>query len=120
MRDGYGRVYFKGKQEPAHRVAYVLFKGEIAKGQHVLHACDNRLCVNPAHLSAGSPEENVKDMDSKGRRGSKAVLSEREAEAVRHLLSQGVSQQQIADAWGIHQTTISRIKRQSIKHYRKE
>ena len=34
----------------------------------VMHKCDNRKCINPEHLSAGTSLLNVQDMDSKKRR----------------------------------------------------
>lgn len=34
----------------------------------MLHHCDNPPCVNPNHLFAGTPKDNVTDMDLKGRR----------------------------------------------------
>lgn len=65
-RDGYGQFKALG-QHRAHRVSWLLNKGEISGNLHVLHKCDNRLCVNPAHLFLGTNHDNVKDMWSKGR-----------------------------------------------------
>lgn len=51
----------------AHRVSHEIHNGPIPDGFVILHACDNPPCVNPAHLSAGTFSENMKDMWGKGR-----------------------------------------------------
>ena len=43
--------------------------GEIPKGQHVLHHCDNPPCVNPDHIYVGTPQDNANDRDRRGRNG---------------------------------------------------
>lgn len=66
-KHGYGQVGLLGENK-AHRLSWILFKGEIPKGLKVLHKCDIRNCVNPNHLFLGTQIENIRDMDSKGRR----------------------------------------------------
>lgn len=50
--NGYGYYCFQKQRKRAHRVAFELANGPIAKGLVIDHMCRNRLCVNPAHLQA--------------------------------------------------------------------
>ena len=36
-------------------------------GIDAMHSCDNRWCINPAHISAGTRSDNVNDAVKKGR-----------------------------------------------------
>jgi hypothetical protein len=57
---GYGAFRLRGKMRRAHRVAYVWEHGELGSAYFGLdHICDNRLCVNPAHLRPALAIENV-------------------------------------------------------------
>lgn len=69
---GYGRTYCERRKRTvrAHRLAWELANHrEIPAGMVVMHTCDNRLCVNPAHLKLGTQGENLKDMYHKNRQG---------------------------------------------------
>lgn len=62
-RNGYGE--YGGTT--AHRISYTLHKGTIPPDQVVMHTCDNRECINPEHLTLGTPQENITDKVRKGR-----------------------------------------------------
>jgi hypothetical protein len=64
---GYGVFDCNGKTWRAHRLAYILAKGEIPDGMMILHGCDNRKCCNPDHLRTGTAKENMQDAKERGR-----------------------------------------------------
>ena len=64
---GYGMVLHDGMQRSSHRFSYEMHKGDIPSGLVILHSCDNRRCVNPDHLTAGTQSQNMRDMVQKGR-----------------------------------------------------
>jgi len=109
-KDGYGSFHFNGGQVQAHRVAYELFFGKIPVGVKVLHKCDNRKCVDINHLFLGSLADNVTDMDSKNRRGSKSKLTYDQVEQIKGMIADRYSQAEIGEIFGVGQTVISRIK----------
>jgi len=65
---GYGVVRYDGKIQRAHRVSFMLFKGEIKPGNVVRHKCDVPGCINPKHLIQGTHKQNVGDAIKRGRR----------------------------------------------------
>ena len=113
-RDGYGQFWMDGKSVPAHRVAHTLFKGGIPDGLLVLHHCDNRKCVNPEHLYAGTAKDNVRDMHSRGRAVGRSKSTLSEANEIRALYKKGnVSQAALGGAFGLSQPTVGRIVREA-------
>lgn len=64
---GYGNLKVKGKTFSSNRAAYIDEHGSIPEGLWVLHTCDCRLCVNPAHLYAGTHQDNMDDKRARER-----------------------------------------------------
>jgi hypothetical protein len=60
-KTGYGQTRHRGKGITTHRLAWILYRGEIPAGKMVLHTCDVRPCVNPDHLYIGTARENILD-----------------------------------------------------------
>lgn len=117
-KNGYGML--SSKKRPytlrAPRISWELHIGPIPNGLWVLHKCDNPSCSNPEHLFLGTPLDNVTDMIQKGRgarkgeQNSRAVLTDEQVAEVRSLYRLGdISQQTIADMFGVSQSSISQM-----------
>jgi hypothetical protein len=144
-RGGYGQIAIGRSPTGAHRVAYELYIGPIPQGAKVGHLCDNRNCVNPAHLTLGVPHISIthgtplrirreiaqrwvagvpaKQLAaelgvcptivykySHGLQNRRSKIMEADADAIRQAYQAGnVTQQQLADRYNLHYSTISLI-----------
>lgn len=64
---GYGCFWLEDNNKRAHRVAWLIMRGDDPRGLCVLHRCDNPPCCNPSHLFLGTTADNVADKCEKGR-----------------------------------------------------
>jgi hypothetical protein len=112
-KGGYGNIWYEGKSQKVHRVAYLVFKGPIPKGLHVRHSCDTRPCCEPTHLSVGTNLDNVMDRVSRDRtpKGSScfnAKLTEDAVVEIRRLYASGnYSHRKLGTLYGVSHTTIA-------------
>lgn len=114
LETGYGRLKNElGKYEPAHRFAFRMFKDENIEGLFVCHRCDTPACVNPAHLFAGTRQDNMDDMVQKRRHthGETAPRAKLSDEQVRAIRVDPRVQRIIAAEYGIVESHVSRLKR---------
>lgn len=117
--DGYGmfRMASTSPMIGAHKASHVIYKGEVATGEVVRHTCDNPPCVNPDHLVLGTVADNVDDCVARKRRSPQRgnhnnarKISSEDAASIRETYARGgVSQQSLADEYGVTQAAISAV-----------
>ena len=101
------------KTESAHRVSFKAFVGEIPKGKVIAHICDNKLCVNPAHLFLATHAENSADMVAKNRsaRGEKCGKSKLTEEQVKFIRESNLSHRKLGVMFNVSHANIGYVKR---------
>lgn len=105
--NGYGRFKVNGKARGAHRIALFGFAG-LGDPALACHTCDNPICVNPAHLYAGTYDSNLQDMFDRGRfrSGFTPKLTE---EQVREIRTGALSRRAYARKFGISPSSVQSI-----------
>lgn len=118
------KIGYLGHKQFVPRVAWMLFRGPIPKGKHVLHNCiANPRCWNPNHLYLGTHQDNMRDRQQQGRtaqhRGEengRAKLTAAQVLEIRHE-PLGLSSIELALNYGVGTTAIENIRNgKSWKH----
>ena len=122
----YPVVTFNGRSFKTHRVIAELFFRDLKPGELIMHSCDNPQCINPAHLTIGTPESNTKDCvlkkrhkpaDNTGSKNGMSILNESKVKDIRLLASQGVDNTRLSLQFGVAEHTVYQVvKRMSWKH----
>lgn len=112
---GYGYVSIKGKVAYAHRWVWSHFNGDIKKGMHICHKCDNPSCINIHHLFLGTPADNMADMIAKSRHRHK--LTPEQTQAIRDAKEKHgrfYGSIRFAKEFGVSQSRISQIANEQV------
>jgi hypothetical protein len=129
-KDGYGQAWRRNRPIRAHRLSWLLHKGELQSGLVLMHACDTPSCVNPEHLAEGTQQANNDDKIKKGRlrvacgddhylrrnptarsgdKSSHAKVTDAQALEIRRRFASGELQRMLAAEYGITRSAISGI-----------
>ncbi|MCM8749784.1 hypothetical protein NET02_11545 [Thermomicrobiaceae bacterium CFH 74404] len=116
---GYGCLTLQRRSGPrrlsVHRLALALWSDFDLDGSlQALHRCDQKACINPQHLYAGTPSDNMADAYVSGllklpeRHAS--LLSEAEVIDILRLLLDGCTMAEVARRYGVSHETIRAIR----------
>lgn len=107
--NGYGQFYHKGKLRSAHRESFKEHIGPIPKGCQVRHMCDNKGCVNPAHLGVGTPGDNVRDMLTAPGYSPRKLDAQKVAQ-MRELYATGrYTKKEVGERFGVNTSTAAKV-----------
>lgn len=121
-RNGYGKINLDGKYIPAHRAAWIAFKGEDPGKLFVCHRCDVRACIETEHLFLGEHRDNMEDMLSKERqaRGAELPQAKLTEEQVKEIRASKESTRLAGLRYGVSRMTISLVRRKATWSHVKE
>lgn len=114
--NGYAQTQWKGKIQRVNRVVCEMAHGPAPKDKPLaLHTCGNRACINANHLYWGDWSDNYADAvrdetAAYGERNGNAKLTNDEVcEIVSAFYLDGVKRTDLAEVYGVHPVTISRV-----------
>ena len=112
-KDGYPRMKHNKRFWRMNRLMWTLVNGEIPIKNVVAHSCNNKSCINTNHMYLCSPEQNSTDaardgLYRLGRDHPKNKVTKDMEDAMWDMYhTDGMSQQQISEIYGISQSTVS-------------
>jgi len=97
----YGKIRTAEGVRASHVISYQQFIGSVPEGLQVDHLCSIKRCINPSHLEAVTPAENV-------RRSRAARLN---SEVVAKIRSSTIASNDLARLYDVHPETIRYVRR---------
>lgn len=117
-KDGYPVICINKKIIGLHRYIFQQNNPGIVLSPEtvIMHTCDNRKCINPAHLVAGTHSDNVNDRVNKKRSalGEHNGRSKLKKEDVVKIFYSKLSQSELAKFFGVDKKLIREIKKRRI------
>lgn len=111
---GHGMMRVDGKGVGAHRISWILYRGDIPMGMCVCHKCDTPACVNPDHLFLGTKKDNSIDSARKGRHadfnGEKNGRCKLSVDQVYEIRNSKETYRSLAIRYGVGKSTIGYVK----------
>lgn len=111
MPHGYGTLEVNGKTMGVHVYVTTIVRGPRPPKADACHSCNNRPCINPAHLRWGSRKDNMADaiVGNTTRRGSRNWNVKLTEEQVRAIRADRRTIGDIARSYGVVYATIKDI-----------
>ena len=121
--NGYLRIKIKNnsditKKERVHRIIAVTFIENVNENNYVNHKNGKKNDNRMANLEWCSASDNMRHSYRElsrtrlcGEFNNLSILTEKDVHSIRTLLSTGLSGKEIAEKFGVHHSTISKIKR---------
>jgi hypothetical protein len=110
---GYGWISYDKSQITVHRASYIMYYGPIPENKIVLHKCDNRRCVSPYHLYAGTYSDNMLDRSERNHKSfdfnRDSQFTQSDSLVMKNLKEQGFTYESIGKVYGVTGHTISDI-----------
>ena len=110
---GYPLAKMNGFQTTLHRHLYMQQTGrQLPSDIFVIHSCDNKMCINPAHLREGTAADNNQDAADKGRKihGEAHHMAKLTAPAARAIFHSNERITTLAHRHGVVPSTIHAVK----------
>lgn len=108
----YPSIDVNGVKTLLHRKVFEDCRRKLIEGEVVMHVCDDRRCINPGHLKAGTQYDNIRDAVNKKRHiwGERVPTAKLCREDVVKIRESKKSQRIIAKEYGVSSSAIGLIR----------
>ena len=110
---GYPLAKANGLHTTLHRQIYMQQTGrQLPTDIFVMHTCDNKMCINPAHLREGTAADNMRDAASKDRmaHGENHHAAKLTVAGARNIARSNEKLRVLADRHGVSIPTVHAVK----------